>query len=54
MSYGGEGAHRDSRSGGSMHRKKGQVFINTFQGKMAEYALYRFFLSKNIQMEKLI
>ena len=52
MSYGKEGAHRDSRSGGTVHRKKGQIFINTFQGKMAEYALYRYFQSKNIIMEK--
>lgn len=52
MSYGEKGAHRDSRSGGNIHRKKGQIFINSFQGKMAEYALYRYFLSKNIMMEK--
>lgn len=52
MSYGGIGEHRDSRSGGSIHRKKGQVFINTFQGKMAEFALYRFFLSRNINIAR--
>lgn len=52
MSYGKEGEHRDSRSGGTMHRTSGQIFINTFQGKMAEYALYRYLLSKNIELEK--
>lgn len=52
MSYGKEGEHRDLRSGGSEHRKKGQIFINTFQGKMAEYALYRYFSNRNISMEK--
>lgn len=52
MSYGGKGAHRDSRSGGSLHRKKGQIFINVFQGKMAEFALYRFLMGKNIEVQK--
>ena len=52
MSYGKIGEHRDSRSGGLIHRKKGQIFINTFQGKMAEFGLYRFLISKNIKVEK--
>lgn len=52
MSYGDIGEHRSSRSGGTIHRKHGQIFINTFQGKMAEFALYRFLLSKNIETEK--
>ncbi|MCR4750200.1 MAG: topoisomerase DNA-binding C4 zinc finger domain-containing protein [Lachnospiraceae bacterium] len=48
MSYGEKGEHRYKRSGGSANRTKGQIFINTFQGKLAEYALYRYLLSKNI------
>ena len=40
MSFGGEGEHRDSRSGGTIHRKKGEIFSNTFQGKLAEFAIY--------------
>lgn len=52
MSYGKEGVHRDSRSGGIMHRTNGQIFINTFQGKMAEFAIYRFLLSKNIEIDR--
>lgn len=52
MTYGRTGEHRDHRSGGTLQRTLGQVFINTYQGKMAEFALYRFFLSRNIQMEK--
>ena len=32
MSYAKRGEHRDSRSGGNLHRTKGQIFINTFQG----------------------
>ena len=50
MSYGNIGKQRDSRSGGSVHRTKGQIFINTFQGKMAEFALYRFLENKKIQV----
>lgn len=39
MSY-GEGFHRDSRSGGVSHRKPGEIFASTFQGKLAECAVY--------------
>lgn len=52
MSYEKKGAHRDSRSGGNIHRTKGQIFINTFQGKMAEYALYRYLRSRQIDVDK--
>lgn len=52
MSYGKKGAHRDSRSGGVMHRTTGQIFINTFQGKMAEFALYRYLRSRYIDVDK--
>jgi len=52
MSYAKKGAHRDSRSGGMMHRTMGQIFINTFQGKMAEFALYRYLKSRYIEVDK--
>lgn len=51
MSYGNAGEHRDHRNGGIAHRENGQIFVNTFQGKMAEYAVYRYLKSKNIQVE---
>lgn len=38
MSY-GKGFHRDSRSGGVLHRKPGEIFASTFQGKLAECAV---------------
>ncbi|MFX4232762.1 hypothetical protein ACOL24_02770 [Aliarcobacter butzleri] len=49
MSY-GQGEHRDHRSGGNINRKNGQIFINTFQGKLAELAIYNEFfnLSKEL------
>lgn len=49
MSYGKKGKHRNYRSGGSVHRTEGQIFINTFQGKMAEYAMYRYLKNKYIE-----
>lgn len=52
MSYGEEGAHRDHRTGGGVHRRKGQIFINVFQGKMAEFALYRYLKSKHIEINE--
>ena len=52
MSYANKGEHRDSRSGGNLHRTKGQIFINTFQGKMAEFALYRYLKDHQIDVNK--
>lgn len=37
----GEGYHRDYRSGGQHHRKKGELFANTFQGKLAEFIIFQ-------------
>lgn len=43
MTFGGQGEHRDHRSGGSHERRKGEIFANTFQGKIAECAACNFF-----------
>lgn len=43
----GDGEHRDHRSGGNIKRKKGQIFINTFQGKLSELAIYNTFSQLN-------
>ena len=43
MTFGREGTHREHRTGGQIRRKNGEVFINTFQGKLAEFGLYKFF-----------
>lgn len=40
MSFGKGGEHRDHRSGGTHHRRNGEIFANTFQGKLAECAIY--------------
>ncbi len=47
MAY-GEGWHRNKRSGGGKVRKPGEIFIDTFQGKLAEFALYRYLSKRGI------
>ena len=43
MTFGESGEHRDHRSGGNLKRKKGEIFANTFQGKISECAVCNFF-----------
>lgn len=52
MSFGNIGRHKNIRSGGSKHRKNGEVFADAFQGKLAEFALFEFFNSKMINSSK--
>lgn len=40
MSFGHTGEHRSTRSGGTASRKEGEIFINAFQGKLGEFAVY--------------
>lgn len=42
MTFGGDGEHRHYRSGGTHTRKNGEIFANTFQGKLAECAVYNY------------
>lgn len=46
MSFGNKGEHRDHRSGGKHQRRKGEIFSNTFQGKLAECAIYNSLYNK--------
>lgn len=39
MTFGDKGEHRSHRTGGIARRKNGEIFANTFQGKMAEFAV---------------
>jgi hypothetical protein len=47
MSFTQQGAHRDHRSGGEYHRKNAEIFINAFQGKLSELAVYNYFYQFN-------
>ncbi len=52
MTFGKEGEHRKNRSGGSKERTLGEIFSNTFQGKLAEYAVYNYLKNKNVTTDK--
>lgn len=46
MTFGKRGEHRDHRSGGSHLRKNGEIFKDTFQGKLSECALHNVLCKK--------
>lgn len=39
MTFGSRGEHRQTRSGGSFSRDNYEIFANTFQGKLSEFAV---------------
>ncbi len=47
-----EGEHRDHRSGGKHKRTPLEVFADTFQGKIAEYGVYKYFKDKGITVSE--
>lgn len=47
MSF-GDGEHRSHRTGGTHNRRAGEIFANTFQGKIAEFAMYQFLRDNNM------
>ena len=53
MTFAGKGEHRDHRSNGKKERSPGEIFSNTFQGKLAECAVVNFLytLDSNIQLD---
>lgn len=44
----GDGHHRNHRSGGQYGRKNGELFANTFQGKIAEFVVYHEFIKNGL------
>ena len=44
----GTGHHRSHRSGGQYSRKNGELFANTFQGKIAEFVTYNKLVSEGL------
>jgi hypothetical protein len=48
MTFGKEGEHRGYRSGGQYSRRNGELFANTFQGKLAEFAFFNLLNENNI------
>lgn len=51
MSYGRTGAHRDHRSGGINRRRNGEIFANTFIGKLSEFAIYQELCKQGVELE---
>lgn len=52
MTFGKAGEHRKYRSGGSHFRKNGEIFCDTFQGKLGEFFVYQKFLELGIRVSK--
>lgn len=52
MTFGKKGEHRNHRSEGKLQRKNGEIFANTYSGKLAEIGIYNFFLEKGIELNK--
>lgn len=52
MTFGKDGEHRDHRSGGIHIRKKGEIFANTFQGKLAEYGVFMILNRKGLGVDE--
>lgn len=50
MTYARVGQHRNYRSGGTLNRKNGEIFINTFQGKLAEYGIWNEFANRKLEI----
>lgn len=48
----GAGHHRDHRTGGMLQRKAGELFCNTFQGKLAEVCLRKYLIDNAISCPK--
>tara|TARA_Y100001970_G_C14145791_1_gene809734 strand:+ start:40 stop:726 length:687 start_codon:yes stop_codon:yes gene_type:complete len=46
------GEHRERRTGGSHFRSTKEIFINAFQGKLAEVAFYEYFKDKYLQINE--
>lgn len=51
MTFENKGKHRSHRTGGIINRKNGELFINSFQGKMCEFGIYKFLKTSGIDLE---
>lgn len=54
MTFGGKGEHRhDSFTGKSGYeRKNGEIFVDTFQGKLSEFATYKYCVERKIKCQE--
>lgn len=52
MSFCHEGVHRNRRNGGIIRRRRGEIFADAFQGKIAEFALWKLLNNSGIDVEE--
>ncbi|WP_303965615.1 hypothetical protein [Sporosarcina ureae] len=52
MSFGKEGEHRATRSGGKNSRKNGEIFCDAFNGKLGEFAFWRYSRKRNLELPR--
>jgi hypothetical protein len=52
MTFGNSGHHRPHRTGGQYGRRNGELFINAFQGKLAEFGIWQLFSTNGIDTPK--
>jgi len=52
MAFTEDGKHREYRSGGTIRRRNGEIFANTFQGKLSEFSFYQFCLSNALELNE--
>jgi hypothetical protein len=52
MTFGKSGHHRLHRTGGQYGRRNGELFINAFQGKLAEFGIWELLTSNGIELQK--
>jgi len=52
MTFGNKGEHRNHRSGGKHYRKNGEIFCDTFQGKLAEFFFYQSIIELGLSCSK--
>lgn len=50
MTFESTGKHRPHRSGGTLNRKNGELFANTFQGKICEFGIYKFLKNSGMDL----
>jgi hypothetical protein len=50
MTFESTGKHRSYRSGGTFNRKNGELFVNTFQGKICEFGIYKFLKNSGMDL----
>lgn len=52
MTFGKVGEHRGYRTGGQYSRKNGELFCNTFQGKLAEFTVYNELVKMGFNLDR--